>query len=265
MIPPRRMAKSGVIWMKMLVSVASPIANATMNTAGRQLDRDRPPTRAFPWRHFPSRRVRLVAHPESDADRAHAAAAPLFHVKTQCGTTSTSTHAPAQPTHVSRMPADARDSHSRSLSSSERLDRPAKTARAAKKLTPISGGTMVTYSRPVDRSDGEARGDPPLRRSEATARSTIASECRHSSRSRAFSGLTQSTRKAIQVERRRGISVASMHCTNVSVPIFGVPVMKRVVCAEQDGGDAQRRQDTLHEVGAGVIVSRRRRADTARY
>src|SRR5690242_13897429 len=99
--------------MKMLVSVASPIAKATINTAGASLIAT--PTHAgVPLATLPSLRLRVVAHPETTPMALIAPPPHVFHVKTHSGTTSTSTHAVAQPTHVSRMPADARDIHSRS-------------------------------------------------------------------------------------------------------------------------------------------------------
>src|SRR5437764_3098148 len=110
-----------------LVRVASPMPSATMNTTGASLTAT-PIHAGVPLATPPSLRLWLVAHPDTAPTVVMAPPPHIFHVNTQCGAISTSMQAPTHPTHASSTPADARDIHSRSLSSRERLVRPAKTA-----------------------------------------------------------------------------------------------------------------------------------------
>src|SRR5436190_22814376 len=113
----------------MLVSTARPIARATTKTAGAalvaSLSQEGGP--AF----FSSSFERLDSQPDTVPIVVRAPPPQGLKVKTHCGAMRTITQAADQPTLVRRMPAEARDSHSRSRSSRTPLERPANIARAA--------------------------------------------------------------------------------------------------------------------------------------
>src|SRR5262249_31706159 len=124
------------------VNAARPIARVTTKTGGPKWITV--PTHAgLPPGARPSRRTRRDTRPEIVPSVARLLAPHTLDVNKWCGATRTIRHAATHTTTASKMPADARESHSRSLSSRRRLESPAKSANAAKKLRAISGGTMV--------------------------------------------------------------------------------------------------------------------------